>query len=66
VLKITWDQGFKRAYAKTVKNDDHLKTKFWKAMALFSSNPFDNRLRAHKLTGKLRGLWAFRSIIEHV
>jgi mRNA-degrading endonuclease YafQ of YafQ-DinJ toxin-antitoxin module len=59
VIKITWDHGFKRAYARSVKNDDQLKTKFWKAMGLFSTNPFDNRLRTHKLTGKLRGLWAF-------
>ncbi len=28
-------------------------------MRLFSQNPFDRRLRAHKLTGKLEGLWAF-------
>jgi len=28
-------------------------------MGLFSRNPFDARLRTHKLTGKLEGLWAF-------
>jgi addiction module RelE/StbE family toxin len=27
-------------------------------MGLFSENPFDPRLRTHKLTGKLEGLWA--------
>jgi addiction module RelE/StbE family toxin len=59
VIKITWDQGFKRIYKKKVKNDDELKNKFWNAMKLFSENPFDPRLRTHKLTGKLEGLWAF-------
>ena len=28
-------------------------------MELFSKNPFNPRLRTHKLTGKLEGLWAF-------
>jgi mRNA interferase YafQ len=28
-------------------------------MRLFLKNPFDRRLRTHKLTGKLEGLWAF-------
>jgi len=28
-------------------------------MELFSKNAFDSRLRTHKLTGKLEGLWAF-------
>jgi mRNA-degrading endonuclease YafQ of YafQ-DinJ toxin-antitoxin module len=28
-------------------------------MELFSKNPFNPRLRTHRLTGKLEGLWAF-------
>ncbi len=28
-------------------------------MVLFSLNIFDPRLRTHKLTGKLEGLWVF-------
>jgi len=58
VIKITWDQGFKRIYKKKVKNNDELKKKFWDAMDLFSKNLFNPRLRTHKLTGKLEGLWA--------
>jgi addiction module RelE/StbE family toxin len=59
VIRITWDQGFKRIYKKKVKNNDELKKRFWDAMELFSKNPFNPRLRTHKLTGKLEGLWAF-------
>jgi addiction module RelE/StbE family toxin len=59
VIKITWDQGCKRVYKKKVKNNDEQKKKFWHAMKLFSNNPFNPRLRTHKLTGKLEGLWAF-------
>lgn len=58
MIKITWDQGFKRIYKKKVKNNDELKKKFWDAMDLFSKNLFNPRLRTHKLTGKLEGLWA--------
>jgi len=59
VIKISWDQGFKRIYRKKVKNDDELKSRFWGAVEMFAKDPFQSRLRTHKLTGKLDGLWAF-------
>ncbi len=42
-----------------MKNNNELKKKIWRNMVLFSVNIFDPRLRTHKLTGKLEGLWAF-------
>ena len=59
MIKVSWDQGFKRAYRKKVKNDAELKVRFWDAMEMFAKEPFHARLRTHKLTGKLEGLWAF-------
>jgi addiction module RelE/StbE family toxin len=59
VIKLTWDHGFKRIYKKKVKNNEELRKKFWDAMELFVKDPFHPRLRTHKLTGKLEGLWAF-------
>ena len=59
MIKISWDQGFKKIYQRKVKNNPDLKKRFWRAMGLFSKNTFDSRLRTHKLTGKLEGLWAF-------
>jgi len=59
LIKIIWDQGFKRTYQKQVKNDPELKKRFWGAMGLFSKNLFNPKLRTHKLTGRLEGLWAF-------
>lgn len=59
MINIVWDPGFKKAYQKKIKADDNLKKKFWKTMKLFSSNPFSKQLRTHKLTGTLKGLWAF-------
>jgi addiction module RelE/StbE family toxin len=59
MISIVWDPGFKKAYQKKIKTDDNLKRKFWKTIKLFSSNPFSKQLRTHKLTGTLKGLWAF-------
>jgi mRNA-degrading endonuclease YafQ of YafQ-DinJ toxin-antitoxin module len=59
VIKIAWDHGFRSVYRKKVKNDPALKKRFWKALGLFSKNPFHPILRTHKLVGKLEGLWAF-------
>jgi len=52
MINIIWDQGFKKAYEKKVRNDEDLKKKFWKSMKLFSADPFNKQLRTHKLTGK--------------
>ena len=59
MIKITWDKGFKRIYKKMTRNNSELKKNFWKAIGLFSENPFYPTLRTHKLTGRLEGLWAF-------
>jgi len=37
VIKISWDQGFKRAYRKKVKNDAELTDRFWDAAELFEN-----------------------------
>ena len=59
MIKISWDQGFKRVYRKKIKNDAELKGRFWGAVEMFAKDPFQPRLRTHKLTGRLEGLWAF-------
>ena len=59
MINLIWDQVFKRAYKKKVKNDNEFKEKFWNAINLFIKEPFNPQLRTHKLTGQLNGLWAF-------
>lgn len=58
MVKLVWDSGFKRSYKKKIGSDILLKKKFWDALVLFEENPFDAKLRTHKLTGKLKGFWA--------
>jgi proteic killer suppression protein len=55
VIKLIWDTGFKRAYQKKIKQDEALKKRYWKILELFLENPYDQQLRTHKLTGKLKG-----------
>lgn len=58
MIKLVWDSSFKRSYQKRVRQDARLKKKFWSTLKKFSDNPFDSKLKTHKLTGKLSGLWA--------
>lgn len=56
---LTWGSSFKRAYKKVVEANPDLKPKIIQALELFASDPFHSSLRTHKLSGKLKGLWAF-------
>ena len=60
MIKLIWDFGFKRAYKKKIKNNVDLKEKFWCIIKIFSEDPFHPKLKTHKLTGKLKGLYAIR------
>ncbi len=59
MIEAVWDQGFKRSYRKRIHKHLHLKRQFREKMALFLEEPFDSHLRTHKLSGKLKGTWAF-------
>jgi len=59
VTDIIWDEGFKRNYKKKIKYNKDLKEKFWSTIETFSKEPFNPKLRTHKLSGRLSGLWAF-------
>ena len=59
MIKILWDEGFKRKYKKVIKYNEILKTKFWDALKIFVYEPNTPILKTHKLYGKLKGLHAF-------
>lgn len=59
MISLIWDANFKRSYKKRIDNNALLKKRFWDAIDLFCLNPFDAKLKTHKLTGKLKDLWAF-------
>ncbi len=59
MIEIAFSPSFKKAFRKKIKGQPDLETKFWQRAEIFIQNPFDERLRTHKLSGKLRELWSF-------
>jgi len=59
MAKLHWDEAFKKIYRKKTVRNHELAQKFGEAIIQLTHNPFDPRLRTHKLTGKLKNLWAF-------
>ena len=59
MIEIAFSSSFKRAFKKRVGSRKDLEEKFWQRVEIFRSNPFDLRLRTHKLSGELREYWSF-------
>jgi addiction module RelE/StbE family toxin len=59
VISLIWGSSFKRAYKRVTAANPDLKQKIAQALETFADNPFHPSLRTHKLSGKLKGLWAF-------
>ena len=59
MINLVCGSSFKRAYKRAVAANPDLKPKIAQALETFVTNPHHPSLRTHKLSGKLRGLWAF-------
>ncbi|OGK21464.1 hypothetical protein A3C23_05015 [Candidatus Roizmanbacteria bacterium RIFCSPHIGHO2_02_FULL_37_13b] len=46
-------------FKKSVKKYSDLKKIIIQRINIFKNNPFDSRLKTHKLTGKLKDCWSF-------
>lgn len=60
VRKIAFDTSFKRSfksYRKRLSNKELDKLR--KALLIFKKDPFDPRLKTHKLKGNLKNYWSF-------
>ncbi len=58
-MEVAFSSAFARAFKKVVKGRKSLEDTFWAKVDIFLGDPYDKRLRTHKLTGKLRELWSF-------
>lgn len=56
--KLVWHNSFKRALKKYTRHDDETKGIIFNTLEELAKNPFHPGLRTHKLSGKLKGLWA--------
>jgi len=57
-MEVSFSSSFQRAFKKRIKNTT-TESVFWIALEVFINDPFDVRLRTHKLSGELKSLWSF-------
>lgn len=61
-VQIEYSTNFIRQYKKL---NSQIKNQAAKAENLFREYPFSPKLKTHKLTGRLEGLWAFSISYRH-
>ncbi|MGI8500993.1 MAG: type II toxin-antitoxin system RelE/ParE family toxin [Hassallia sp.] len=59
MVEVSFSSSFKRAFKKRIKGNVDLETRFWQKLELFTNDPFDQSLKTHKLSEKLKELWSF-------
>ncbi len=55
-MTIIYSNRFAKEYKKL---PTHIKDKAEKLEEIFRNDPFDDRLKTHKLSGELKNFWAF-------
>jgi mRNA-degrading endonuclease YafQ of YafQ-DinJ toxin-antitoxin module len=58
MYKLVWHNSFKRAYQKTVRNNQILRQKTIATLGKLQENPYDPILKTHKLHGILQKNYA--------
>ena len=58
MISLNWSSSYKRIFNKITKKDPHLKDRILFAMNLLQQEPFQPKLKTHKLKGILDGSWA--------
>ena len=59
MIEISFSTSFRKAFKRKVRGNPTLEERFWERIAIFKNNPFDPRLRTHKLTGSMRDRRSF-------
>jgi len=57
-MEVAFSDSFKKSFKKRIKSTV-TETEFWLRLELFVNNPYENKLKTHKLSGKLKGLYSF-------
>ena len=55
---LVWRATFKRAYKRLARRDVVLQGRVAEVLRQLAHDPFQARLRSHKLTGELQGVWS--------
>ena len=59
MTEIEPTSGFRKAFKRKVRGNKNLEARFRDRVAIFQTNPFDPRLKTHRLAGQLQGFWSF-------
>ena len=57
-MEVAFSDSFKKTFKKKIKATE-VEKEFWYRLDIFILNPFEPKLKTHKLSGKLKGLWSF-------
>ena len=57
-MEVSFSDSFRRVFNKRIKSKE-IEKEFWVCVELFIADPFDPRLKTHKLSGQLKNLWSF-------
>ena len=57
-MEVSFSSSFKKSFKKRVKSTES-ELDFWLRIDLFITDPFNLKLKTHKLSGKLKDLWSF-------
>ncbi len=58
-MEVSFSSPFKRAFKKRIKGNADLEARFWQKLEQFTADPFEQSLKTHKLSGKLKEFWSF-------
>jgi addiction module RelE/StbE family toxin len=56
--RLVWSKTLLRAYTTAIRRHPHLRPDIEAVLRLLVDDPFEPRLRSHKLKGQLAGTWA--------
>ena len=59
MIQVAFSSSFKRAFGKRIKGRGALEDRYWERLDVLIHDPFDPRLRTHKLSGALKEMWSF-------
>jgi mRNA-degrading endonuclease YafQ of YafQ-DinJ toxin-antitoxin module len=57
-MEVAFSDSFKKTFKKRIKSTV-AEAEFWLRLELFIDNPYESKLKTHKLSGKLKGLYSF-------
>ena len=59
MIEVSYTKQFRNTYKRWVRSHPEKALLFTEKILLFSKDPFHKSLSTHKLSGRLKNLWAF-------